>query len=104
MSSQPALFRRLLWNVLPAVMVVGAVWFALAGEEGLLRRHELKQRLMAIDTHRSQVESDNTALRRQIRGLRADVRAVEREAASQLLLARPGSTVYRFDAPEKIQH
>ncbi len=97
MSLQPALLRRLIWNVLPATVVVGAVWFALAGEEGLLRRHELKQQLIAIETHQRQVEADNAALRRQIRGLQSEVRAVEREAAGQLLLAQPGSTIYRFN-------
>jgi cell division protein FtsB len=101
MSSQTALLRRLAWNVLPASVVVGAVWFALAGEEGLLRRHELKQQLLAIQTHHEQVQQDNAELRRHIRALRTEVRAVERTAATQLLLAQPGSTVYRFDGERR---
>ena len=33
------LVRRLVWNVIPVVMVFGAVQMALLGDDGLLQRH-----------------------------------------------------------------
>ena len=38
------LVRRLVWNVIPVLMVFGAVQMALLGDDGLLQRHQVKQR------------------------------------------------------------
>jgi len=94
---QSALFRRLIWNVLPVVLVIGALWMALAGEDGLLRRHELKHQLAATKARTERVRLENEALKREIRGLRSDKAAVQRASAATLLTAQPGSTIYRFD-------
>lgn len=92
-----ALFRRLIWNVLPVVLVVGALWMALAGEDGLLRRHELKHQLASTKVRTERMHQENAALRREIRGLRAEAAMVQRASAATLLTAAPGSTIYRFD-------
>lgn len=94
---QSALFRRLVWNVFPIVLVIGALWMALAGDDGLLRRHELKHQLAATKERTQQVRAENLALRREIRSMRAESAVVQRASAATLLTAQPGSTIYRFD-------
>jgi len=100
MDAQAALLRRLLWNVVPAVAVIVSTWVALAGEEGLLRRHEVKQRLLVTEARAAELEAGNALLRRRIRALREDPRLIRREAATRLLLAEPGSTIYRLPPSE----
>ena len=39
--------RRLVWNVLPGLMLLGAVKMTLLGDEGMLNRHQVKRRLYA---------------------------------------------------------
>jgi cell division protein FtsB len=90
------LFRRLVWNVFPAALVVVALWMALAGEDGLLRRHELKHQLAATKTRTERVKQENQSLRRQIRSLRHDEAVIQRASAETLLTAQPGSTIYRL--------
>lgn len=98
MSTESPLVRRLLWNLVPLAVVVGAVTTTLIGEEGLLNRHELKQRLYAMQARVEDVELENARLQAQVRALQDDPRAVRREAATQLLLAPEGSTIYRFES------
>ncbi|RME26852.1 MAG: septum formation initiator family protein [Deltaproteobacteria bacterium] len=91
------LVRRLLWNLLPLVVVVVALWSTLWGREGLLARHEVKQQLYALQDQVAHLEDDNARMAARIRQLREDPDAVRRAAARQLLLVEPGTTVYRFE-------
>ncbi len=91
-----ALFRRLIWNVVPAIIVVGAVGMVLGGKEGLLKRHELKHQLVVMKGRTERLEMENDALRREIRALHSEPTVVQRAAAEALLNAAPGSTIYRF--------
>ena len=99
MFMDSVLLRRIVWNTLPAMMVVGAVWMALAGEAGLLNRHELKQRLINTQDHVAQLHQENHQLRTKLDSLRTDPRAVHLSIAEQLLMGEKGSTIYRF-APQ----
>ena len=91
------LIRRLVWNVLPVGLVIGALWMALAGEDGLLRRHELKFQLAATQMRTERIRAENQDIRREIRALRSEKAAVQRASAATLLTAQPGSTIYRFE-------
>jgi len=79
------------------MLVVSALWMALAGEDGLLRRHELKYQLASIKMRTERVRMENESLRREIRALQSEEAAVQRASASTLLTAQPGSTIYRFE-------
>ena len=83
--------------MLPALLVVGVVSMTLFGQDGLLERDALKQRLYTTGARVAKLESGNEALRVEIRQLRREPVAVQRAAAEQLLSAPPGSTIYRFD-------
>ena len=91
-----ALFRRLIWNVLPVALVIGALWMALVGEEGLLKRHELKHQLTVLQDRTVRLESHNDSLRRHIRALHTEPAVVQRASAETMLPATPGSTIFRF--------
>ncbi len=100
-SSDSPLVRRLFWNLLPLMIVVGAVGSTLLGEEGLLKRHALKQRLYSLQDQVEHLEDDNARLAARVRRMRHDPERVKRAAAQDLLLAEPGATLYRFDPPTK---
>ena len=91
--------RRLVWNVVPVLMVLAAVQMALLGDDGLLKRHQVKQRLYTMQTQVDAVKLHNEKLRANIRLLRTDPIYVKRAVAQQLLMAEEGSTIYRFEGP-----
>lgn len=93
-----SLGRRLLWSLVPASVVVVAVWGTVFGEEGLLQRHALKQRLLQAEERLGEVEHENELLREQIGQMQRDPMALRRAAAEQLLAAEAGSTIYRFES------
>ena len=94
---QAALFRRLVWNVVPAVLIVGVVGLVVLGDEGLLARHALKQRLVLTREHAEKLEEENAMLRAEIQRMRKDPLVVRRTVAESLYLAPAGSTIYRFE-------
>lgn len=100
----PALLRRVLWSLVPAALIVGAVSGVVFGDEGLLARHALKQRLYRMDDRVEQIKAENEVLREQIQSLRSDPVAVRRASAEQLLAAPAGSTIYRFQADVAPMH
>jgi len=91
-----AMLRRIVWNLLPVVLVVGALEIVLVGEDGLVARHQLKQRLYTTQTKVKQIEAENASRRARVRSLRENPVAVKRAAAERLLAAEKGSTIYRF--------
>ncbi|MFT4976267.1 MAG: cell division protein FtsB [Myxococcota bacterium] len=92
----PPLVRRLVFNIFPLMLVVSAISYTLAGEEGLLNRSVIKQQLLLTQQRVHTLHGDNDQLRARIRSLREDPDAVRRVAAEQLLIAEPGSTIYLF--------
>ncbi|MAY81102.1 MAG: hypothetical protein CL930_10005 [Deltaproteobacteria bacterium] len=91
--------RRLVWNVLPVVLVVGFMQMALFGDDGLLKRHQVKQHLYATQAKVGQVEKLNAELAARVRMMRTNPAFVERAAGERLLLAKEGGTIYRFEGP-----
>jgi cell division protein FtsB len=93
------MLRRLVWSVLPAVLVIGFVQMALLGDDGLLKRHHVKQRLYTTHAKVEQVQQLNASLAARVRLLRTNPTFVERTVGERLLLAREGGTIYRFEGP-----
>jgi len=91
--------RRIIWNVIPIALVVGALEMVLVGDDGLLERHNLKQRLYTTQASVEQLEESNAVLRNRVRALHTDPDAVRRVAGERILRAPEGSTIYRFDTP-----
>ena len=95
-----ALARRLIWNVLPAALVIGAVYVTVAGEAGLLARHALKQRVHTTEQAVTGLREDNEHKRARIAALKREPEALQRAAADELLVAPPGAVVYRYAEDE----
>jgi cell division protein FtsB len=93
------ILRRIIWNVIPVAVVVIALEMVLVGDDGLLERHNLKQRLYATQARGQQIEASNAVLRARIQSLQTDPAAVQRAVGEHLLTAPTGSTIYRFDRP-----
>ena len=85
---------------MPAAILLACVWGVIFGDEGLMSRHLVKQRLYYVQDRVSGLETENAKLADEIGRLRDDPVALRRAAAEQLLAAEPGSTIYRFsDGP-----
>lgn len=91
------LARRLLWNVLPALLVVGMIYLALWGEDGLWARHRVELELARTERRLADVDAANARLAREVRALQGDPTTLQRAATEELLLVPAGSTVYRFE-------
>lgn len=97
-----AIVRRVVWNLVPVVLVLGALEVVLVGEDGLFVRHQLKKRLYSSQILMKQVRADNAVLAARVRSLRENPAAVRRAAANRLLAAEVGSTIYRFPASDSL--
>ena len=62
-SGTHTVVRRLVWNVVPVLMVLASVQMALLGDDGLLKRHQVKQRLYATQSKVDSVKVHNEKLR-----------------------------------------
>jgi len=89
-----------MWNVFPVTFVVGVIGYTLLGDDGLLSRNALKQKLHSTRARAELAGAENEVMRSQINALRADPDAVRRAVAEQLLLAEPESVIYRFSDDE----
>ena len=92
------LARRLVMTIVPFVLMGSVVLMAIFGDHGLVRRHELRTQIGETEIRLAEIERENAALRRQIRSMDKDRIGVQRLAAQELLVAPPGSTIYRFEA------
>lgn len=85
-------------TIVPFVLMGSVVLMAIFGDHGLVRRHELRLQIGETEIRLAEIERENAALRRQIRSMDKDRIGVQRLAAQELLVAPPGSTIYRFEA------
>lgn len=88
---------RLFWNVMPAFAVVGALYFAIAGEDGLWARQRISDELASTERRLVDLNAENARLLREVDQLRGDDVTLRRAVAEELLLVPPGSTVVRFE-------
>jgi len=84
-------------TIVPFVLMGSVVLMAIFGDHGLVRRHELRAQISETEIRLAEIERENAALRRQIRSMDKDRIGVQRLAAQELLVAPPGSTIYRFE-------
>ena len=73
--------------------MLSAIW----GDNGLVRRLELREELEQANVDLRQTQRDNQRLLRELRLLEDDPIATERIVAEELEWAPEGTTLYRFD-------
>jgi cell division protein FtsB len=89
--------KLFLFAGLPAVVMVGVLGMAVLGDGGLWRYRELRAEADRVQAEWAGVERENTELLHRLQQLGQDPVHLERIAAEQLRLARPGAVLYTFD-------
>lgn len=90
------LARRLLFAVLPTLIVCGMVYVAVFGSNGLVAWLRIGTELEREQAQLVRLTADNARLHREVRELGGDAVTLERAAAEDLRLVPPESTLYRF--------
>lgn len=93
MTFQP---RGLVWNVVPSIVVLGIMYLAVFGDDGMFRRIRMHAELEKVERRLASMQEENLLLEREVDQLRNDPVTQKRAAAEELLLVPPGSTVHRF--------
>lgn len=70
--------------------------FALFGEKGALRLHQVRQHQAALQQDFDSLQQQNERLRQEIEALTHDDRYIEQVARSTFNLVRDGEIVYQF--------
>jgi cell division protein FtsB len=89
--------KLFLFAGLPAVALVGALGVAVLGDGGLWRYRELQAEADRVQSEWAGIERENTVLLHRLQQLGQDPIHLERMAAEQLRMARPGAVLYTFD-------
>lgn len=84
--------------VIAAALVFG--YHAIFGENGLSVYGQRRAEDRAVRSRIDQLRMDNTRLDQQVKALRTDPDAIEREARERLHYARPGEVIWTEDQPQ----
>lgn len=93
----PASVRRP-WALIPLLLVLLLLGFAVFGEKGLLRALQYRRQQAALELKLKELEETNATLRREIEALRSDRRRIEAIARKELGLVRDDELIYQFPA------
>ncbi len=88
--------RSILLTIAPALLACVLVFLAIFGSDGLIMRHRLKVQLAQVQESITRVRKENLIYQREIQTLRNSPMALRRMAAQELLMAEPGTVIYRF--------
>jgi cell division protein FtsB len=89
------LTRLAFFLLIIAGLLLVAVWYL-----PLIKKNErFRQRIMELDTQIQKQEQQGKELKLSSDALKYDPKAVERLARERLGYAKPGETVFRFEAP-----
>ena len=95
--SQQIFRLRLIYAVLPTIFICTILWYAVLGEQGILRYHMLKQSLNIVRNDTTATEAHNRDIRNQITRYRQSPRLLQLHAADRLYRTDTNATVYRFN-------
>lgn len=96
LQDRPVWVHRLLFVVLPAILVCGMATWTIVGDAGIMARSDLERRLTEANQSLADLERENQNLLWTLRSLDRDRRAMEREVVRELHWAPEGATVYQF--------
>lgn len=91
--------RRLVWNVVPTILVLGIIYLAVFGDNGMIRRFHMNADVERVGHRLEAVQAENARLERVVDQLRNDPVTARRAAAEELMLVPANSAVYRFSTP-----
>ena len=91
------LLQRIVFAVLPALVILTVVASAVWGDNGLVVRHQMKKDLRAANADLAQIERENQRLLRELTISDRDPVVLERMVADELGWGHGDATLYRFD-------
>jgi cell division protein FtsB len=83
--------------VIAAALVFG--YHAIFGENGVTVYQQRRAEDRAVQKRIAELEKDNSRLEQQVKALKTDPDAIEREARDRLHYARPGEVIWTEDEP-----
>jgi cell division protein FtsB len=93
---------RRLGTVAAVVLIVGLLLHAMFGANGMVIYRQKRAEMQALQIEVDRLQKENTLSVEQIKSLKSDPAAIEKEAREQLHYTRPGEVVYVApDAPQK---
>ncbi len=93
--------RRLFFNAVPFGAMTAVVSMAIFGDHGLIRRHSLKVQQAEVAARIEALRRENAELERELTILNTREIGLRRMAAEELMMAPPGSTIYRFSTADQ---
>lgn len=98
------MFDRILTKLNPAwlmLLVSGFVLLSIWFGDSYRVLAAARSNLHAAHTHNQELESNVERMKKKIRELKSDERALEREARNQLLLAKEDELIFLFETEKK---
>ena len=92
--------KRLVMSVIPALILASIVASTIWGGNGVRTRTNLRRELAEANLRLAALDQENARLLRDLAMLEKDPYALERAVAEEISYGRPGTTIYRFDAPD----
>ncbi len=89
--------QRVLYAVLPLVLIGSVVASTVLGEHGLIARHRLRGRLAAAHEQLAAIERENQRLIYELKGMDRDPVVLERAIAEELTWGQANAVIYRFN-------
>lgn len=91
------LSRRLLFAVLPALVLAAAASSVVWGDNGLLVRHQIEGQAQDAQRELARLDRENERLLKDLRSMDQDPIVRERLVADELQWGRPDAVLVRFD-------
>jgi cell division protein FtsB len=91
--------RRKLATAAIAALVCILGYHAVFGANGFLVFHQKRIELQKLDQEIHTLQQENVRSEQQIKALKADPQAIEKEAREHLHYARDGEVIYKLPAP-----
>ncbi|MGA3090559.1 MAG: septum formation initiator family protein [Terriglobales bacterium] len=93
---------RRLGTVLALLLITGLLIHAMFGANGMVVYRQKRAELQSLQSEVGRLQKENTQFADQIKSLKSDPAAIEKEAREQLHYTRPGEVIYVApDAPQK---
>jgi len=94
-KARAAARSRKFWLALGCAAVL--VWVVLGGQRGSLKLVSLQREKWGLQSEIRALDQDNLHLAAEVRDLQSHPGDYERKAREELMLAKPGEIIYRFD-------
>jgi len=92
---------RRLGTAAAVILICGVLIHAMFGANGMVVYKQKRAEMQALQTEVDRLQTENSRYAEQIKSLKSDPNAIEKEAREQLHYTRPGEVVYV--SPEPVQ-